>query len=185
MGDLGLIPGLGWSPWRRERQPTPVFRPREFHGVAKSQTRLSNFNFRMVNFLGFPSGAIGKESACQCRRQKRFMRLGFDPCIRKIPGRRKRQFPSSILPCEIPYSSWGLRRVGHDRVHMHAGSSLTTWSPVVILDLNATHHTIRFHLVLPNCFPISFTCVHCTSRDTVMCFQMCLCPCGGLYNVES
>ena len=27
-GDLGLIPGLGRFPWRREWQPTPVFLPR-------------------------------------------------------------------------------------------------------------------------------------------------------------
>ena len=32
-GDLGSIPGLGISPWRRERLPTPVFWPGEFHGV--------------------------------------------------------------------------------------------------------------------------------------------------------
>ena len=31
-GDLGLIPGLGRSPWRREWLPTPVFLPGEFHG---------------------------------------------------------------------------------------------------------------------------------------------------------
>ena len=42
-GDLGSIPGLERSPWRRERLPTPVFWPREFHGlyspwVTKSQT---------------------------------------------------------------------------------------------------------------------------------------------------
>ena len=30
-GDLGLIPGLGTFPWRRECQPTPVFLPGEFH----------------------------------------------------------------------------------------------------------------------------------------------------------
>ena len=29
--DLGLIPGFGKSPWRRERLPTPVFWPGEFH----------------------------------------------------------------------------------------------------------------------------------------------------------
>jgi len=28
--DLGLIPRLGRSPWRRTWQPTPVFLPREF-----------------------------------------------------------------------------------------------------------------------------------------------------------
>ena len=32
-GDLGSIPGLGRSPWRRERLPTPVFWPGEFHGL--------------------------------------------------------------------------------------------------------------------------------------------------------
>ena len=29
LGDLGLIPGLGRSPWRRAWQPTPVFLPGE------------------------------------------------------------------------------------------------------------------------------------------------------------
>ena len=32
VGNLGSIPGLGRSP-RRERLPTPVFWPREFHGL--------------------------------------------------------------------------------------------------------------------------------------------------------
>ena len=32
-GDLGSIPGLGRFPWRRERLPTPVFWPGEFHGL--------------------------------------------------------------------------------------------------------------------------------------------------------
>ena len=32
-GDLGLIPGLGRFPWRRERLPTPVFWPGEFQGL--------------------------------------------------------------------------------------------------------------------------------------------------------
>ena len=31
-GDLGWIPGLGRSPWRRKWQPTPVFLPGESHG---------------------------------------------------------------------------------------------------------------------------------------------------------
>ena len=33
-GDLGSIPGLGRFPWRRERLPTPVFWPGEFHGLC-------------------------------------------------------------------------------------------------------------------------------------------------------
>ena len=33
MGDLGLSPGVGKIPWRRERLPTSVFWPGEFHGL--------------------------------------------------------------------------------------------------------------------------------------------------------
>ena len=44
-GALSLIPGLGRLPWRRERLPTPVFWPGEFHGVSESQTRLRDFHF--------------------------------------------------------------------------------------------------------------------------------------------
>ena len=33
MGDLGFDPWVGKIPWRRERLPTPVFGPREFHGL--------------------------------------------------------------------------------------------------------------------------------------------------------
>ena len=33
-GDPGLIPRSG-IPWRRERQPTPVFLPGEFHGQKR------------------------------------------------------------------------------------------------------------------------------------------------------
>ena len=33
VGDLGSISGLGKIPWRRERLPTPVFLPGEFHGL--------------------------------------------------------------------------------------------------------------------------------------------------------
>ena len=32
VGDLGSIPGSGKIPWRRARQPTPVFLPGESHG---------------------------------------------------------------------------------------------------------------------------------------------------------
>ena len=33
MGDLGSITWVGKIPWRRERPPTPVFWPGEFHGL--------------------------------------------------------------------------------------------------------------------------------------------------------
>jgi len=34
--DPGSIPGLGRSPGERKRLPTPVFWPREFHGLYRS-----------------------------------------------------------------------------------------------------------------------------------------------------
>ena len=50
---LGSIPGLERSPWRRERLPTPVFWPGEFHGLyslwghkeSDTTERLSLFTF--------------------------------------------------------------------------------------------------------------------------------------------
>jgi len=54
VGDLGFYPWVGKIPRRRERLPTPVFWPGEFHGlyvvhgVSKSQTRLSDFHFTPV-----------------------------------------------------------------------------------------------------------------------------------------
>ena len=46
---------------------------------------------------GFPGGASGKETACQCRRWKR---CGFDPWVRKIPWRRAWQPTPVFLPEE-------------------------------------------------------------------------------------
>ena len=45
----------------------------------------------------FPGSASGKESACQCRRHKRW---GFNPWVRKIPWRRKWQPTLVFLPGE-------------------------------------------------------------------------------------
>ena len=57
--------------WRRDRLPTPVFWPGEFHGLyspwghkeSDTTERLSLFTFK-----GYPGGASGKEPVCQCRR---------------------------------------------------------------------------------------------------------------------
>ena len=51
-------PWIGKIPWRRKRQPTPVLLPgeshggRSLHGVAKSQTWLSDFTFTLPKKLG-------------------------------------------------------------------------------------------------------------------------------------
>ena len=52
-------------------------------------------NCNFVWILGLPRGRSHKESACQCRRHKRW---GFDPWARKIPWSRKRQPTSLFLP---------------------------------------------------------------------------------------
>ena len=68
--------------------------------------------------IGFPGGARGKESACQCRRCKR---CGFDPWAGKISWRRKGQTTPGFLAWKIPWAeepggqqSMGLQRIGHD-----------------------------------------------------------------------
>ena len=48
------VQSLGWEdPWRRERLPTLVFWPGEFHGlvhgVAKSRTQLSDLHFTSLH----------------------------------------------------------------------------------------------------------------------------------------
>ena len=68
------------------------------HGVAKSRTRLSDWtelNWRLLE--GFPGGASVKESACQCRRHKRYE---FDPWVGEIPWRRAWQPTPVFLPGE-------------------------------------------------------------------------------------
>ena len=49
----------------------------------------------------FPGGTSCKESACQCKRQKRY---GFDPWVGKIPWRRKWQPTPVFLPGESPWT---------------------------------------------------------------------------------
>ena len=53
MRETWVRSGVGKIPWIREGLPTPVFWPGEFqdciaHGVAKSQTGLSDFHFHLV-----------------------------------------------------------------------------------------------------------------------------------------
>jgi len=49
----------------------------------------------MLTILGFPCGASGKESTCQCRRHKR---CWFDPWVGEIPWRREWQPTPIFLP---------------------------------------------------------------------------------------
>ena len=56
-GDLGLIPGLGRSPGKRKGYPlqySGLENSYTVHGVAKSQTQLSNFHFACTSELPTP-----------------------------------------------------------------------------------------------------------------------------------
>ena len=71
----------------------------------------------------FPGGDSGEELTCQCRRPKRPKRRGFNPCVRKIPWRRKWQPTPVFLPGKshgqrslqfmADFSSQGHKRVRH------------------------------------------------------------------------
>ena len=83
--------------------------------------------------MGFPGGASGKESTCQCRRLKRGE---FNPWVGKISWRRAWQPTPVFLPGEFPRTeepgspqSTGMQRVGHDCVTntSHFTSSSLWW----------------------------------------------------------
>ena len=71
-------------------------------------------------YLANPQVHSGKESACHCRRHER---CGFNPCVEKIPWRRKWQPSPVLLPGEshgrrslVGYGPWGSKRVVHNLV---------------------------------------------------------------------
>ena len=74
--------------------------------------------------MGFPGGASGKESACQCRRQRRHM---FNPWVRKIPWRRKWQpTPAFLSGNSHEQKSWvGYSPRGHKESDMTENTCLT------------------------------------------------------------
>ena len=119
--------------------------------IWRWKTVASSLNLSLNHSLGFPGGATGKESACQCRRCKRF---GFDPWVGKIPWNRKWQTHSSILAWSIPWAekpgrvqSMGSQRVSHDwawvcvrvRAHTHTHTHTLTLCCFVELPSGETH----------------------------------------------
>ena len=72
--------------------------------------------------MGFPGGAVGKESACQCRRVKRHR---FNPWVRKSPWSGKWQPTPVFLPGKfhgqgslVGYSRWGHKELDTAE-HLH------------------------------------------------------------------
>ena len=72
----------------------------------------------ILQCVRFPGGASGKEPTCQCRRCKR---CRFDPCVRKIPWRRKWQ----LTPVFLPGESYGKRSLAGYRPYGLKDSDMT------------------------------------------------------------
>ena len=80
--------------------------------------------------LVFPGGASGKELACQCRRHKR---PRFNPCVGKIPWRRKWQPTPVFMPGEshgqrslVGYGPQGLKEMDMTKVTQHTHIRIST-----------------------------------------------------------
>ena len=95
--------------------------------------------------LGFPGGASGKESACQCRRHKRYK---FDPWVQKILWSRKWRPTPVFLPGES-----------------HGHWSLADYRPWGYKESDVTKHntTTRLYYIIPYRGFLSWTKVHRTS----------------------
>ena len=86
-----------------------------------SSSQLEKFLCHLFTSLGIPGGSAVKNPAYQCRRHRR---CGFDPWVRKIPWRRKRQ----PTPVSLPGKS-------------HEQRSLVGYSPGDCKELDKTEAT--------------------------------------------
>ena len=86
--------------------------------LTVSLSVLKALPFYLCLCMGFPGGSDSKESACQCRRHRRF---GFHPWVGKIPWRRAWQPTPVLLPGES-----------------HGQRSLASYSPGGCKDSNTT-----------------------------------------------
>ena len=110
MGDLGSISGLKRSPGDGNGLLTPVYWPEEFHGlytvhgVAKSWTQLSDFDFTSLRtYIWAPQIVLVVKSPVQETYDIQAFRL--DPWVGKIPWRRA--WPPT--PVFLPGESHGQR----------------------------------------------------------------------------
>ena len=91
-----------WDAWRRSSQRKVLHMCNSHGGRWGVNDDISKWHFS--------GGTSGKEFACQCRRR------GFNPWVRKIPWRKKRQPSPVFLPGESHgqqslggYSLWGCK----------------------------------------------------------------------------
>ena len=117
----------GWKFWGPSRPQQRLLLPGSLSSAFKA--------FQPIG-LGFPGGASGQESTCQCRQHR------FDPWVRKIPWRREWSPTPVFLPGELHgkrslegYSPWGRKIVRQDWAtntsifHFHVHIHRQWWGP--------------------------------------------------------
>ena len=102
------------------------------HDIPR-QSLFPKAKLREKHFVGFPGGASGKESACQCRRHKRH---GFNPWVGKIPWRRARQ-PTPVF---LPGESHGQRSLVGNSPQGHKESDITEATQPTGTEVPSTTH---------------------------------------------
>ena len=138
---LGFDPWVGKIPWRRERLPTPVFWPGEFHYRGACQATVQGLTVRhdWATFTAFKislrGGASNKECAYHCRRCKIHR---FSSWVGKILWRRKWQPTPVFLLGEshgqrslAGYCPWGRKESdtaehAHILLYIHTFKRITT-----------------------------------------------------------
>ena len=81
-GDPGSIPGFGKIPWRKERRPTPVSWPGEFHGLYSPRARKQSDTTEQlsVSFLQEDWLRTGNSAQCSVAAWMGWEFWGMDPC---------------------------------------------------------------------------------------------------------
>ena len=118
-------------------------------------------------------GSKEKESACQCRRPKRYR---LDPWVGKIPWKRKWQ-PTAVFLSGKPYGGrslagytpWG-HRVRHDWAHMHTHPTLNWFR---ILDLWVIAENQKMSGSGSDMRPVSLLLCTCERAGLHQCFPGC------------
>ena len=103
-----------------------------------------NFQHLTQHIFGLPRWLSGKESACQCRRQRR---CRLDPWVGKIPWRRTWQPTPVFLPEKsqgqrnlMGYSPWGHKESDTtEGMSRHARISKSELHKIICKDINYYH----------------------------------------------
>ena len=114
-GRPGFDPWVGYIPWRRERLPTPVFWPGEFHGLGRESDTTELLSLHVT---GASQGAlVVKNPSANVGRCKR---LGFNPWVMEEPLEEGTTTHSSILTWKIPWTEepGGLQYMGSQESDM-------------------------------------------------------------------